>query len=547
MGLELRKGRDGSYIDHWFGGYKDANGKRHSVALDTKTAGTKPASLRDKGDELFEASRAAALVELKNYIVEAKPGGRTEHLTEKLIKIKTGREWKDTLIADLPSIAQTMKGSKACRNDAWRAWRVAVIQSFAAWAEECELRSVLDVTPDVAERYIEKVAKPDDNGRRKTDSTMRRIKAILGSVFERALPAGIGNPFKGIGIYATEDGHEVHRKPLTPEEVDKLLRMAETDSFAYPLIVTALSTALRRGDVCRLKWSSIDRHARTITVKTSKTSETVTIPILDRLWRVLENALSERNEKEVFVFPEAEKMLRENPDGVTWRVKKVFARAFALPQEAVPADTDAPARVKLADVLPDVLKAVEGVKMTAGARAKMVDLLKRYAGGQSYRVIQADWKISRGAISGLLHKAEKLANVSFMPDHKGKTGGIKEGVDDITRNPTSSRIRSASKYDFHSLRTSFVTLALFGDRPMTLDQVKAITGHKTVELILKHYAKPGAQQMKKSLEGALPLALTGGGAEPRQITQGDPIAELAAQFRKLTKADKMRLSAMLKK
>ena len=80
-------------------------------------------------------------------------------------------------------------------------------------------------------------------------------------------------------------------------------------------------------------------------------------------------------------------------------------------------------------------------------------------------------------------------------------------------------MRAASTYDFHALRTSFVTLAISGG--VSLDKVRALTGHKTVDLVLRHYFKPKASELAADLARALPEVLTGSapagsarGAEP---------------------------------
>ena len=50
-----------------------------------------------------------------------------------------------------------------------------------------------------------------------------------------------------------------------------------------PIIVTGMCTAMRRGDCCLLRWGDVDLEAGFLAVKTSKTGETVDIPILGLL------------------------------------------------------------------------------------------------------------------------------------------------------------------------------------------------------------------------------------------------------------------------
>ena len=545
MGLELRKRKDGSLIKHWFGACKDSTGRRVIKSLTTPIPADAvvPSSLRDEGDAKFEISRAAASKELEDFQNEERKKGRALHLKEDLIEAKTGRKWNEMPLADLPGFTKTMKG---IRSKDWQTWQVDVVGKFVAWAKERGLRSTLEVTPEIAEAYVECLGEPDDKGKSKTPKTVRHIKSILVLVFGRVLPDGVENPFKKVRVETPEGGETEHRKPLNAVEVDLLLAEAATDPFVFPLIVTALSTGLRRGDVCTLKWSSVNLKDRILTVKTSKTGAAVTLPIMDRLHCVLEGVLAERREAEVYVFPEAERMLRENPDGITYRVKKVFARAFEKPEEATVIDEEKTKRVKLSDVLQDVLKAVDSVVMAAGKRAKLVDLLNLYASGKSYREIQAERTISRGAISGLLHEAEKLVGMCFLPDTSAKKSSVRKAVQDVTRQSRKIGMRDASKYDFHALRTTFVTLALGAKNPMPVEKVIALTGHRTVETAMKYYFKPKGSDFKNELEAAMPQSLSTRKGAGLATQENDPLANLAAQLKTLTEADKVRLAKLLK-
>jgi integrase len=67
--------------------------------------------------------------------------------------------------------------------------------------------------------------------------------------------------------------------------------------------------------------------------------------------------------------------------------------------------------------------------------------------------------------------------------------------------------RMASVKDFHSLRTTWITMALIAGVPMEL--VRRVTGHSTVNIVLKHYFHPGREDFREALETALPEMMTG--------------------------------------
>jgi acyl-CoA reductase-like NAD-dependent aldehyde dehydrogenase len=122
-----------------------------------------------------------------------------------------------------------------------------------------------------------------------------------------------------------------------------------------------------------------------------------------------------------------------NPDGITWRVRKVFADAG------------------FKDV--DKKKAGKGVSSNEATK----ELVK---------------------FRGEIHAARK-------------TG-----------------LRRASVRDFHSFRVTWVTLALTAGVPIEL--VQKVTGHKTVDVVLKHYFQPGREEFRRALQTAMPKLLTNG-------------------------------------
>ncbi len=75
-----------------------------------------------------------------------------------------------------------------------------------------------------------------------------------------------------------------------------------------------------------------------------------------------------------------------------------------------------------------------------------------------------------------------------------------------------------------------------------MELVKRVTGHATVDVVLRHYFRPGREDFRAALQGALPDVLTGGKAA-RQLTAGDELAGLVAKVQAgtATDADKARL------
>jgi hypothetical protein len=74
--------------------------------------------------------------------------------------------------------------------------------------------------------------------------------------------------------------------------------------------------------------------------------------------------------------------------------------------------------------------------------------------------------------------------------------------------------------DWHALRATFVTLALSAGVPVEL--VRRVTGHATVEVVLKHYFHPGREALRAALADAMPKVLTVGRGAPTNGPQPPP-------------------------
>jgi len=505
--VELRK-KNGKWLSCFYVRVYE-NGVTRVRSTDIEWKGTPPASMRDNGDDTFEASRRKAQAIASEIRGEAAKKGRDTKLEANILELKTGdKNWKDLAISRLPDIitAQGTKKNRRKRSTRWEGWRTAVVRDFVTWARyQGKVDTVLSMTKEKARGYIEHLLKGDEYGRTRTAKTVRSIKQILKNVFDEVLPEDKANSFGLVEVETTKEDKEYHREPLNPDQVEALLKASEDDPLIHDLIVTGLCTGLRRGDCCTLGWKDVDLKNGILKVKTSKTGAEVYLPILSKLRQTLEGRLSEKKDDDVYVFPQAAWKLKQNPGYLTERVKRAFARALEKPQEINP---DAYERVSLGNAMPRVLKAVEATTMPQARRDKITDLLSLYAAGNSFRDIQAERDgLSRGSISLLLHETEELAKVRFLPDVPKKGEGLKRTIRDVLRSKRQVGRRSASLYDFHCLRTTFCTQALKSGH-ISVEELKALTGHTTVELVLRHYFRLKGSDLTAKLTKAMAPSLT---------------------------------------
>ncbi|MBT7068311.1 MAG: tyrosine-type recombinase/integrase, partial [Verrucomicrobia bacterium] len=88
-------------------------------------------------------------------------------------------------------------------------------------------------------------------------------------------------------------------------------------------------------------------------------------------------------------------------------------------------------------------------------------------------------------------------------------------------------LRKASVFDFHSLRTTWITEAL--SRGVPIETVKLISGHKTVEVVTTHYFHPNREHVRNALQDALPIHLTGSQPSGQQKMLPGPTPKVPIQ------------------
>ncbi len=503
MGLQLRKGREGALRRHWYGEFRRANGTRAVVNLNVEIEGTPPALglLSERGDPAFERSRNRALAALEAMREQERKGRATKAEALRMYRERTGEPLRAVLVDDLVT-ARADEQHK--RGASWVRFENHALQKFVEWLHGKNIGTVLEVSTSLAREYLSKIY--STNAPQCTARTARAIKGVLARAFDRTLPDGAANPFRHptLRIRAVDGDQEYHRTPLTPDEVGKVLATAAaTDPQAHDWIVCALSTGLRRGDVCRMKWEDVDLSAGALRLRTSKTGAELHLPIMPLLQDVLTRRKAIADDSP-FVFPEAEAMMHRNDVAITKRVKKVFALALH-PREDAPHDGGV--YKPLAEVLDTVMKVVEGASMTPTKRQRMTRVLQLYAAGKTYREMAADTGLSKGGISGLLQEAETASGIRFIRRQR-QPGEVlpRDLIARVTRTTRAVGTKAASVYDFHALRTTFVTLAISAG--VNVDKLRALTGHATVDLVMRHYFKPKGTDFADELRNALPKILT---------------------------------------
>ena len=165
---------------------------------------------------------------------------------------------------------------------------------ISIWKERFGNMPVKNVTQQKIERFlVERMAEKN-----LSPATRNRHLAFLSSMFNKGKAWELigDNPAAGIKPLR-ENG--ARTRFLNNDEIGLLLHAA-SDQFR-PILLTALHTGMRRGEIISLQWSDVDMKNRKITVQNSKSGKKRTIDITDTLLDAL-RVLPSRFKKG-YVFP----------------------------------------------------------------------------------------------------------------------------------------------------------------------------------------------------------------------------------------------------
>ncbi len=505
MPLELRK------TSQWWYGRYQAAGKIHCINLGLRVAGRRPATLSETGDTQFERSRGRAQEALDRLLLDVRRQKTEEQILEQLYKLRTGHDIRRVRLSDLIGAWEniprkrrpTERYSDQCRS---------ILTRFHAFMTEHHphVSDITQVTKTMTEGFLNA-----EEARQISNSTWNDILKTVRGAFRHTLPAFHSNPFTGIPLRET---HTIHRKPYSAEELKIILDAARGDDFVRPLVVTAMCTAMRRGDCCLLKWSDVDLVQRFITVKTSKTGETVEIPIFPLLYDELTVWVGK---SDIDVFPEQAKMFRTNPDGISYRIGRVLHKAGFVPQARIEITDGRPSK-QLGKMTKDQVSAiarekigpVDGSTTAARKKQKMLEALDLYLNGCNLNEVAAALDLSKGCASNYLNHLEDLCGVEIIRRRDGNLCQVADIIGPKQELRQRGK-RKASLRDFHSFRVTWITLALSAGVPLEL--VKRVTGHRTADVVLRHYFKPDRANFSRTLNSAMPSLLQGEcGSETKQ-------------------------------
>jgi excisionase family DNA binding protein len=160
------------------------------------------------------------------------------------------------------------------------------------------------ITPLSIEEYKIKrlkvgVKKKGAKKKKLENSSLNRELSCLRKIFNKAIDWGyaVENPMKKVDFLPEDESYR--KRILSEDEEVRLLESAE--SYLKPLLLVALYTGMRKGEIFNLKWQDVDFEKREITVTKSKSGKQRRIPINTVLFNLL-YAHKVQNGKSEYVF-----------------------------------------------------------------------------------------------------------------------------------------------------------------------------------------------------------------------------------------------------
>lgn len=172
---------------------------------------------------------------------------------------------------------------------------VSAKSHLAALKEHFSNRKLRSITHGDIEKFkAKRLATPTKTGEQRAIASVNRELAMLSRILKVAHAEGwlIRNPFEaGRSPICLADEQKRERVISFEEETKMLAACIGPRTHLRPIIITAIDTGMRRGEILKLKWSDIDFANQIITVRAfnTKTMRERQIAMTERLAQELES------------------------------------------------------------------------------------------------------------------------------------------------------------------------------------------------------------------------------------------------------------------
>jgi len=167
-------------------------------------------------------------------------------------------------------------------------------------------KKIGEISPIDIERYrTEQKRTPKINGAQRSNTTINREIEILRKMFNIAIDNNWldNNPCSSRKVKKLREENKQERF-LLPEEEERLIEACSGEHiYMKPVVICALNTGMRKGEILGMKWNCIDFKNGFITLLQTKSGKARKIPISSALMPELQELYENRNSDFVFSNP----------------------------------------------------------------------------------------------------------------------------------------------------------------------------------------------------------------------------------------------------
>lgn len=149
---------------------------------------------------------------------------------------------------------------------------------------------ISEITPAHIEAFKqERIDTPVKSGSRRAPATVNRDLRTLSRILSKARERWLikVNPFTGVKLVKTDNRRE---RFLSYDEEDELIRyLKERHPGLLPMVIVAINTGMRRGELVRLRWTDVYRDRELLHVTKTKNGRDRWVPINSAAAEVLES------------------------------------------------------------------------------------------------------------------------------------------------------------------------------------------------------------------------------------------------------------------
>lgn len=174
------------------------------------------------------------------------------------------------------------------------------------WKDEIGEKTLAEATPAVIAEVRDKLANTPARGKRKrSNASVNRHLAALSAVFTLAVKEWMwldDTPMRKV-TKLTEPRGRV--RFLSDDERKELLTACRDshEPLLYPLVVVALSTGARQGELLSIRWSDVDFQRGLIRLENTKNNERRSVPLTGHAHDLVKDMASVRRIDTDLVFP----------------------------------------------------------------------------------------------------------------------------------------------------------------------------------------------------------------------------------------------------